>query len=206
MANSPVSRNRRLQFFFDRTNYTAAPGATVTLTICLQELFDPRSEDSLLAPGTDGLISAGVFIESGTPRPKYPAFVRRTANILGNTRFDFAAVAQTPSLESPGASLVELSGEPVFGEVVSRRPTCETVLLPLGSFTFTTGKVAGEVTFLTAMASDEYGNKSRDRNVTYSGMLLDPLIEPAGATITVTRAAAPESLGEAIRRAAHRHP
>jgi hypothetical protein len=201
MSNSPVSRNHRLQFFFDRSNYTAAPGGTVTLTVSLQELFNPRSDDSLLAPGTDGLISAGVFIESASPRPTHPAIVRRTASILGNTRFDFAAVAQTPSLESDGASLVEFSSEPVFGEVISRRPACETVLLPLGSFTFTVGKVLGEVTFLTALVTEDYDQKSDERNVTYSGVVLDHLIQPATATITVCRASQPDALGEFSRRA-----
>ncbi len=90
------------------------------------------------------------------------------------------------------AGVLELSAKPVFGEVVSKSATCETVLLPLGSFTFTAGKVLGEVTFLTALNTDVRTETPSDCNVTNSGIVLDPLLQPGSAMITVSpKAGAP---------------
>jgi hypothetical protein len=180
-------RHGRFQFFFDRANYAAAPEGTATVTVFLRETFDPRTDESLLAPGTDGLLSAGVVVQVGGPLPAHPAFVRTTAAILGNTGFDLAVVARMPSPEYPdSASLLELSTKPVFGEVASRSPGCESVLLPLGTFTFTTGTALGEVTCLTALVAAEHPYTPGESNVTGSGVVLDPWIQPAGATVTVS--------------------
>jgi hypothetical protein len=195
MSHLSLPKLGRFRLFFDRSTYAVAPDGTVTVTIAIQETFNPRDEASLLTPGTDGLIRAGVVVQVGTPLPNHSASVRTTTAILGNPKFDLAVIARVPSSESPGsAGIEELSTKAVFGEVVSRSRTCETVLLPLGTFTFTAGKVPGEVTCLTALVSEEYPEASGENNVTDSGVVLDPLIEPGSAMIVVSaQAAAPKS-------------
>jgi hypothetical protein len=202
MSNRLLPKQGRFRFFFDRSNYTVVPGGTATVTIFVQETFKPRDEESLLAPGTDGLIRAGVVVQVGAPLPNQPAFVRTTAAILGNPGFDLAVVARMPSVESPGnAGIVELSTKPVFGEVVSRSPNCETVLLPLGTFTFTAGKVLGDVTSLTALVTADYPETCSENNVTDSGVVLDELIEPGIALIVVSQKP-PEAIPSSARSVA----
>jgi hypothetical protein len=199
MSQWSLPRHGRFQFCFDRANYAAAPEGTATVVVFLRETLNPRTQESLLAPGTDGLLSAGVVVQVGGPLPDHPAFVRTTAAILGNPAFDLAVVARMPAPEYPdSAGLVELSTEPVFGEVVSRSPVCVTVLLPLGTFTFTAGKGLGEVTFLTAMATEGHPDPSGETNVTDSGVVLDPWIQPGTALITVSaKAPAPKPVSAA---------
>jgi hypothetical protein len=187
MPNRPLPKVGRFQFFFDRPNYAVAPEGTATVTVFLREMFNPRTQESLLLPGTDGLVSAGVAVEVGGTLPSCPAFVRTPAAILGNTGFDLAVVAQVPTPERPdSAGLVALSTGAVFGEVVARSPACETVLLPLGTFTFTAGELPGEVTSLTALVTEDLSGRGGANNVTGSGVVLDRWILPGSATITVS--------------------
>jgi hypothetical protein len=93
------------------------------------------------------------------------------------------------------AGILELSSKQVFGEIVSRNATSETVLLPLATFTFTAGKVPGEVTFLTAMVPQVLTLTPGEINVTDSGVVLDRSIEVGTAMITVSpKARGPHSI------------
>jgi hypothetical protein len=177
----------RLQYFFNQAIYSAEPGGMVAVTVSIRETFDPRCGPSLLAPDTDGLISGGVLVLITPPLPTRAARVRSTSDISGNPGFDLVSVAHAPAPDSAnGVGLLELSARsPVFGEVVSRSAYCETVLLPLGTFTFTAGKVQGEVTYLTAMLVPGIA-VPRDNNVTNSGFVLDPSLEPGSTMITVS--------------------
>ncbi len=194
---SPPARVR-LEYFFDRPTYTVIPGGAVAVTVFLRETFDPRDGSPLLAPGTDGLIHGGVLVEASSPPPACPARVKATSNIAGNPAFDFAIIPQLlESKSTHAAGILELSGSPVFGEVASRTATCETVLLPLGTFLFTAGGVPGEVTFITAMISENCAEYPGDNNVTNSGFTLDPLIRPGRAMITVSpKVAGPHFAGD----------
>jgi hypothetical protein len=198
MLNPWLPTKARFQWFFDLSNYTVAPEGTVAVTVLLQETFNPKTFSSLLAPGTDGLILGGVLVEVISPLPSCPARVRKSSSITGNPAFDFATVPQLPVPQSAtSAGILELSDSPVYGEVVSRSDTCETVLLSLGTFLFTAGTVSGEVNFLTAMVTGNLIGAPGDINVTYSGVQLDGLIQAGSAMITVSpKAAGPHFPGK----------
>jgi hypothetical protein len=186
MLRPELPKRVRLQCFFDQAHYVVGPEGTVAVTVSLQETFNPSATSSLLAPGTDGLIQGGVLVEVGVPAPGYPARVRTPAAIIGNPGFDVAIVPVLPVPKTAHtAGILELSSKPVYGEIVSRSANCETVVLPLGTFVFTAGRVPGEVTFLTAMVTSNINDSTGDVNVTDSGISLDPLIQPGTAMITV---------------------
>jgi len=192
MSNPALPRRVKLQYFFDRSHYVVGPEETVAVSVSLQETFNPSLSASLLAPGTDGLIQGGTVVEVSTPIPTCPALVRTTAAIVGNSDFDFATISLLPVQKSAKtAGVLALSGKPVFGAIVSRNATSETVLLPLATFTFTAGKVPGEVTFLTAMTPAALTVTPGDINITDAGVVLDAHIEVGTAMITV----APKSKG-----------
>jgi hypothetical protein len=187
MSRRSLTRDGSFQYYFDRPEYTVAPGGTAALTLFLWETFDPRAEEPRLAPGTDGLVSAGVVVRVGDLLLTDPDRAPTIRATLGNTEFDFGLVARPPAPEFPGsAGLVELATKPVFGEVVSRTPTCVSVLLPLGAFTFAAPADAEGVTFLTALVTDGYPDTCDEKNVTDSGAVLDHLIRPGMAMVRVS--------------------
>jgi hypothetical protein len=187
MAGPVLPAKSKLQYFFDRAHYVVGPEQKVDICISLQETFNPRTSSSLLAPGSDGLIQGGIVVEISSPMPTCPAAVRSTAAIAGNAEFDFAAISLLPVPHSAnGAGILELSTRPVFGEVVSRNESSETVLLTLGTFTFTAGRVPGEVTFLNAVVPDGLALTPGEINVTSSGVGLDNLIQEGSAMITIS--------------------
>jgi hypothetical protein len=187
MVRPSPARGSGFQYYFDRPAYTVAPRGTAAVTLFLWETFDPRAEEPRLAPGTDGLVSAGVVVRVGSVLATDPARAPTITATLGNTEFDLGLVARTPAPEFPGsAGLVELSNKPVFGEVVSRTPTCVVVLLPLGTFTFAVPADAEGVTFLTALVTDGYPDTCDEKNVTDSGAVLDRRIQPGLAIVTVS--------------------
>jgi hypothetical protein len=108
-------------------------------------------------------------------------------------------VIQLPQLPAPAvpnsAGLLELVSNPVFGTITAQTVTNETVLLPLGTFIFTADNVPGEVNNLVAMNTTIDGTTPSANNVTASGIVLDPLLQPGTATITVTGSVVPEPSG-----------
>ena len=203
MFNRSLPKLGRLQFFFDRSNYTVAPGDTTTVSLFIQETFNPRTDESLLAPGTDGLVSAGVVVQVGVPVRTRPTLVRTPAVIAGSAEFDLAVVALMPTPERPtSVGVLEFSDHPVFGEVVARSPSCETVLLRLGSFTFAASEMPGEMNLLNALATEDFAGCVDENNVTDSGIVLDPLIRPGNAMIMVSskapKAGKPRSVADVV--------
>jgi hypothetical protein len=186
MVAISLSQKVRLQYFFDQSDYSVAPGGTVAVTVFLRETFNPSIGSSLLAPGTDGLVSAGFMIQCRSTPPSRPALVLATSAIAGNPGFDFATIPQlpVPTFEHT-AGIVALSSNPVYGEIGSRTPSRETVLLTLATFTFTGGPAPGDVTHLTALNAETNLRLASDTVVTASGLVLDSLLEPGRATITV---------------------
>jgi hypothetical protein len=196
IAGSDALAGPQYQYVFDQANYTVAPGGTVPVTVSIRETFDPQTDTALLAPGTDGLIGGGVLVQVVPPLPSSPAQVKSTGAIQGNSAFSVALVPQLPAPGVPNsAGLLELASGPVFGTVTSQSASSETVNLPLGTFTFTAGVVPGEVNNLVAMNTTIDGMTPSANNVTLSGVVLDPLIQPGTATITVAGSVVPEPSG-----------
>jgi PEP-CTERM motif len=199
LAGGHASAGPTYQYVFDQSNYNAAPGGTVAVTVSIREMLNPQTDASLLAPGTDGLVGAGLLVQVAAPLATRPAQVTSVAGIQGNPAF---SVIQVPQLPAPGvansAGLLELAGGAVFGTITSETATSETVLLPLATFTFTAGDVPGEVNNLVAMDTTIDGMTPSANNVTAAGIVLDPLLLSGTATITVTTAAVPEPSSVAL--------
>jgi hypothetical protein len=199
LVGSHAPAGSQYQYVFNHANYTVATGGTVPVTVSIQETLNPQTDTSLLAPGTDGLIGGGVLVQVAAPLSNSPAQVRNTSAIQGNSAFDAAFVPQLPA---PGvansAGLLELASNPVSGTITSQTATSETVLLPLGTFTFTAGNVPGEINDLVAMNTTIDGVTQSANNVTASGIVLDPLLQPGSATITVAGSVVPEPSGMAL--------
>jgi hypothetical protein len=195
LAGRPALAGPQYQYVFSQANYTVAPGGTVAVTVSVEETFNPQTDTSLLAPGTDGLVGGGVAVQVVPPLPSSPAEVLTTGAIQGNSAFN---LAQVPQLPAPGlansAGLLELATNPVFGTITSQTATSETVVLPLATFTFTAGNIPGDVTNLVAMDTTIGGIPS-ENNITASGISLDALLQSGTATITVTAAVVPEPSG-----------
>jgi hypothetical protein len=200
LGGGPLRAGPSYQFVFDQSNYTVSPNGTVTVGVGLQETFNPQTDTPVLAPGTDGLVGAGVQVQTVSPFPTMPAQVKSLAAISGNSAFSAAFVPQLPvpgTTNSPG--LVELAFPPVFGTVTFSSPTLETDVVPLGTFTFTAGSVVGEVTNLLALNTTLDPSMPSSNNVTLSGIVLDPLIAAGTATITVVASPViPEPSGLAL--------
>src|SRR5262249_39603320 len=101
MVTSANLTTSRLQYAFDRPEYTVVPGGTVDVTVFLRETVDPATGPSLLAPGGDGLVSIGFAIQARTDAAR-PARVRSASCITGNPEFDFAVIPQlsVPTVEN----------------------------------------------------------------------------------------------------------
>jgi hypothetical protein len=184
------------QYVFNQPNYDVEPGGTVAVTISIQETFNPQTDASLLAPGTDGLIGGGLLVRVAAPLPASPARVLSTGAITGNPLFDVAQLPQLPAPNVPNsAGILELASSPVFGTITSQSATSETVLLPLATFTFTAGSVPGEVNSLMAMNTTIDGSTPSANNTTFSGVVLDPLLQSGAAAINVAGSVVPEPSG-----------
>lgn len=196
MQDSLTDTRVRLEYFFDRSNYAVAPQGAVAVTVFLRETFNPKEWVSLLAPGGEGLVHGGVLVDASTAAGR-PARVKSVSAIAGNPAFDFALIPQlSQSKSASSAGILGLSSDPVFGEVVSKTATSETVLLPLGTFIFTADHFPGDVTFLTAMIADNIAETPGHNVVTTSGIVLDPVISTARAVITVSPKPAVPHLAE----------
>jgi hypothetical protein len=196
LAGSPARGGPLYQYVFNQSNYTVVPGGMVAVTVSVQETLNPQTDGSLLAPGTDGLIGGGLLVQVVAPLISSTAQVKSTSAIQGNSAFDVIQLPQLPATGVPGsAGLLELANNPVFGTITTQTATSETVLLPLGTFIFTAGSVPGEVDDLVAMNTTIDGITPSANNVTASGIVLDPLLQPGSATITVTSTIAPEPSG-----------
>ena len=185
-GGGPLCAGPSYQFVFDQSNYTVAPNGTVSVGVGLQETFNPQTDTPVLAPGTDGLVGAGVQVQVVSPFPGSPASVKSSADIHGDPAFSLLALPQLPVPgTTTGAGLLELAPGPVFGTVTFSSPLLEIVDVPLGTFTFTAGGTPGQVTHLAALNTTIVPGVPSSNNVTNSGIVLDPLILPGAATITV---------------------
>jgi hypothetical protein len=178
-------------YLFDQSNYTVAAGGTVLVKVSLQE-DTSTGGPSLLS--TEGLISAGVRVDFNDPVPTQPAQVRSLADILPNPAFDLAPPPDPRFLPVPGfpntagiEEYVDIASPPVTAP-----GTGPLYQIPLGSFLFHAGSVPGEVTHIQAL---DFNPATDDTVTALTATVLDSLINPANATITVQPAAVPEPSG-----------
>jgi hypothetical protein len=136
------------QYVFGQDNYPVSPGGTVDVQVYLQETIG-QFDTPVLAPGSVGLIAAGVRLEAGDPpQPSQPARVLSTFDILENPAFDFP----TPSLTGSNAGLS--LGTLLNPTVIGREQSAGVFRMLLGTFRFTAGSLPGESTPLRATDYD----------------------------------------------------
>lgn len=160
-------------YLFDRPAYAVAPGGTIDVHVYLQE--DTNGGSSILAGS--GLLSAGVMVDySLTPGDPLPTRLTSPGDIFGNTA-EFQTILTSLPSDHQGLLEETAGADPAQGYHVSG----DIYRLYLGTFRFTGGTHLGELTLLTAL-DDPGSSGTRTTNSPW----LDPSIDQANATITVT--------------------
>jgi hypothetical protein len=171
------------EFSFNQSNFTVSPGGTVDVPVFLRETVSP-GEVSLLHDF--GLVGAGVKVTFDVPPvPAHPARVLSAADIIPNPAFDLIGDRSV----TPGSSAQLLEGT-FLAPAVKAQGSGPVYDILLGTFRFTAGSEAGEVTHLRAGDFDITGNFNVVN--TLPPTVLDPLIREGTATITVVLAVVPE--------------
>lgn len=173
-----ASSQAALVYTFDQSDYLVAPGDTVDVQVFLTQ----TDTTSILTD--EGLSSAGVRVEFDLNQPIDRAEVLSLSNIISNPAFDENDPLFTGSELVPGHSAglfdgISFLGTPVVGNSVL-----------LGTFTFTSGAIGGEVTNLRATDFSAFTE-------TVSGVVgtpLDGMIGDGLATITVSAIPEPSSV------------
>ncbi len=165
------------QYAFDQTNYIVAPNGTVNVGVYLVETVDSGGVSVLSSSGV-GMSGAGVQVYfSDSPQPADPATVVSTAAIAANSAFDQSST----SLSSGSALLSEYVFFNDYVHGAQPDPNQTIYQMSIGTFTFTSGAISGNITPIRAAA---YG--TANINVTAGGVVLDSLIAQSTATITTT--------------------
>lgn len=166
-----------LIYAFDQSNYQVAVNGTIDVQVFLQQFGSIAGDPADLS--TDGLTSGSVQLFFNDTPPSDPAEVLMTSDILPNPALDDTLLGAEFDL-NPGVSAAFVDG-------VDFTPLLGTNIL-LGTFTFTAGSVAGEVTNLRT--SDW---RAFDDTVAGNFAALDGVIGNTTATITTfSSAAVPE--------------
>lgn len=169
------------RYVFDQTNYTVNPGGTVAVNVCLQETGTTVLKEGMGA----GLAGAGVkVVFDDPPLPSSPAKVLSTSAIITNTSAFPEVWGRSVSADMYarlllGAGFDPDTSDPINVYGVETPPGSGTYRASLGTFMFTAGAVAGEVTNIRAT---DYGSTSD--TITGDLVVLDNLIAPVTATIT----------------------
>ncbi|MCG8653271.1 MAG: hypothetical protein MI861_25760 [Pirellulales bacterium] len=189
-----------LIYGFGQSNYLVGPGGQVDVDVFLQQ----TGTDTILTD--EGLLSAGVrvFFDE-PPLPGDPAEVVSVADITPNPLFDesLLEILDVTGGESAGLiDAVDFFSPPVTGDRIL-----------LGTFRFTAGNTAGEMTHLRAT---EFSPLFAETISGISNTTLDSQILDGTATITVAAVPEPASgvvcgmlLPAAVwfrRRAKQKHP
>jgi hypothetical protein len=169
------------QFAFDQANYNVAPGGTVDVQVFLQETVSGGSTSRL---SSDGLISAGVKVRFDESAPSDPAKILATADMSFNPAFNSTVLDLRTLSAGTSGQLTEAVGLGSPAVHATGGPTTFSVLV--GTYHFTAGSTAGQVTHLRATLP------SLASNVTGTGLRLDPLIGDGSATITTGAQVVPE--------------
>lgn len=168
------------QYIFDQTNYAANISGTVAVNVYLQE-----TETTVLQQGVGaGLAGAGVkVVFCDPPLPSSPAKVLSSSAIVNTSHFP-AVWSKGVSDGVHGSLLLGAGFDPdtdepvdVYGGETFAGSGIYRALL--GTFTFTAGAVASQVTYIRAT---DYAATSD--TITGDLMALDDLIADGMATIT----------------------
>ena len=166
-------------YAFDQSNYEVAPNGTVDVSVFLRQIAPSAGDPVDL--GGDGIVSGGVRVFFNDTPPSDRAEVLALTDISPNPLFDEAFLGADFDLD-PGVSAGFVdSVDDVFSPL-----TGSSILL--GTFRFTAGSIAGEVTNL--LATDFSGfDETVGGDLAFTS--LDNFIGQGTATITVA-AAVPE--------------
>ncbi len=190
LAPSFARAGSTYQVAFDQSTYQVDPGGSVVVSAYLQEQVTGGST-SVLA--TDGLIGAGMRLSFDVaPLPSDPARIVSLGDVTLNdgpggfsggsqslvlNPGSFVDLTETVDVSSPAVTATDL-GNGLFQILI-------------GSFRFTAGSIAGQVT--TIQAGDIPG--TFQDWITGTGDVLDPLLTAGTARIEVRGAAVPEPSG-----------
>lgn len=160
------------RYVFDQTNYVALPGQSFSVGVFLQETAT-GDDPSRLA--TEGLFGVSVRVRFD----EAPAQILALDDILPNTaEFNdelFLFTDLMPGRRAEFTAAIDLLSPPVFGMEIA--PNVFRVFL--GSFRFTAGSAPGRVSIFALDIPETTDT------ITDAGFVLDPLLLPASATITV---------------------
>jgi hypothetical protein len=179
-------------FVFGQTSYSATPGGKVAVPVYWQETVG-TGETAVLDPlSAVGMFNQGVQVRWNDPTvPSHPATVASTADIACNSAFS-DTMFRDLSVSSDYAQLSEDTTDVstfVYGTEISANVWRQLI----GTFTFTAGSVAGEVTHLRAT---RYVNSQGpgDYIIDANGGSYDGVTAEATATITVLATPEPGSI------------
>jgi hypothetical protein len=190
LAPSFAQAGSTYQLAFDQSTYQVDPGGKVVVSVFLQEQVTGGST-SVLA--TDGLIGAGMRLSFDVaPLPSDPAKILSLGDVtLNDGPGAFSGGVQSLML-NPGSYVDLTETVDVNNPAVTATDLGGGLFqILIGSFGFTAGSIAGQVT--TIQAGDIPG--SFQDWITGAGDELDPLISAETARIEVRGAAVPEPSG-----------
>jgi len=169
----PSTSNAGVIYAFGQSNYNVAAGGSIDIDVYLQQTM---GETILTNHGLFGA-SVNLFFNE-PPVPSDPAEVLSDLDINPNLAFDDLVLTQV--FRDPGVS----AG--LVGVLDLLSPAIKGSSIHLGTFSFTAGLVAGEVTKLRATDLSIF----LDETIAGDGTILDGLIVDGFSQITVTSAAA----------------
>jgi len=171
-------------FQFDQSNYVVSPGGQVAVEVFLRQTGTPGAGETNVLGGSGAVGVTGTGVTITFPVGANDAQVLSASDISGNSAFDNAGFGPVTSVSGGSALLSQavILGSPVLGTAVSG--LTNTYDCFLGTFQFTAGLQAGQVTTIGASiplsphSSDNVAATSPEPTVLTN-------IESAAATITV---------------------
>jgi len=165
------------RWVFDQSVYQVDPGATVDVSVYLEEAIEAGDTPIFDSSQGDGLGSIGLAVYWNDAPPSDPAKVLNDSDVSENPAFDFVDTAAALADHAELNELI-LFNDPVYGV---EDPT-DTFRVLAGTFTFTAGSVAGEETLIRATDLDPGQDDTLD---SLGNVALDSLIAEATATVNV---------------------
>ena len=165
------------RWVFDQSVYEANPGATVGVSVYLEETIEAGEIAIFDSSQGDGLGSIGLAVYWSDAPPSEPAKVLGDSDISENAGFDYVDTAAALADHAELNELI-LFNDPVYGV---ENPT-DTYRVLAGTFTFTAGSVTGEQTLIRATDLSAAQDDTLD---SYGNVALDPFITDGTASINV---------------------
>jgi hypothetical protein len=176
-------------FQFDQSNYDVSPNGVVNVEVFLRQTGTPDTGETNVLGGTGAVGMTGTGVRVTFPTSPNDAQVLSVSDIMGNGAFDNFGFGPFTSVSAGSALLSQAtSGAPVFGTTVAS----DTYDLLLGTFQFTAGGVAGQVTTIGTSLPLFPNSNDNVANTTPLPTSLTSILE-GSATITVTGEEPPPS-------------